>query len=445
MTNERKRITMERVYQADIRDVWDLWTTKEGIESWWGPGGFTVKVRKLELRPGGQLLYAMTAIDPPQVAFMKKAGMPLTTEAQITFTEVVPLRAPRLRAPRRFHSRRRAVRRRHRRRAARNVRRCPHGAHVRRDAQRGVDCARHDGLGERDRQADGAPGRPSSRGAAMTAPGASRGVGRSVLAVFAGFVTTALLSVAADAVMHATGIFPPTGQPMSDGLYVWATVYRCAFTVLGGYVTAALAPRNPLSHVGVLGTIGMAAATAGAVATWDAGPAFGPRWYPIMLVVTALPCVWSGGLLRGRLRPTREAKWTRTWPRTGTPQARGTARCFSADEPGRPFYRQVDAGDAQSSRRHRSLVVTRWFGVEIVAVPTHVLFSAPEFAAFYWRDPDLIASNSSSRFHAEPHELTAPLKRGAAILRRPGCRGAGRSGSRWNRMTCGSLKRVRPV
>jgi uncharacterized protein YndB with AHSA1/START domain len=91
MTNARKRITMERVYQAAVRDVWDLWTTKEGIESWWGPGGFTVKVHKLDLRAGGELLYAMTAIDPPQVAFMKKAGMPLTTEARITFTEVLPL------------------------------------------------------------------------------------------------------------------------------------------------------------------------------------------------------------------------------------------------------------------------------------------------------------------------------------------------------------------
>lgn len=88
----RRRITIERVYRADVRDLWDLWTTKKGIESWWGPGGFTVRVRKLDLRPGGELLYAMTAIDPPQVAFMKKAGMPLTTEARITYTEVVPLR-----------------------------------------------------------------------------------------------------------------------------------------------------------------------------------------------------------------------------------------------------------------------------------------------------------------------------------------------------------------
>ena len=54
------RIKLERVYQADLQDVWDLWTTKEGIESWWGPGGFAVTVRTLDLRPGGSLLYAMT-------------------------------------------------------------------------------------------------------------------------------------------------------------------------------------------------------------------------------------------------------------------------------------------------------------------------------------------------------------------------------------------------
>jgi uncharacterized protein YndB with AHSA1/START domain len=83
-------VTLERVYRADIQDVWELWTTKEGIESWWGPGGFAVTVRKLDLRPGGELLYAMTATDPPQVAFMKNAGMPLTQELRITFTEVVP-------------------------------------------------------------------------------------------------------------------------------------------------------------------------------------------------------------------------------------------------------------------------------------------------------------------------------------------------------------------
>lgn len=87
-----RRITLERLYVAELQDIWDLWTTKDGIESWWGPGGFTVTVRKLDLRPGGELLYAMTASDPPQVEYMKNAGMPLTQELRITYTEIVPLR-----------------------------------------------------------------------------------------------------------------------------------------------------------------------------------------------------------------------------------------------------------------------------------------------------------------------------------------------------------------
>ncbi len=51
-----------------------------------------MKVHSLDLRPGGELAYAMTATAPDQIEFMKKAGMPLTTEARLTYTEIVPLR-----------------------------------------------------------------------------------------------------------------------------------------------------------------------------------------------------------------------------------------------------------------------------------------------------------------------------------------------------------------
>jgi uncharacterized protein YndB with AHSA1/START domain len=88
----KRRITIERTFNAPIEDVWDLWTTKEGIESWWGPEGFTVKVHEIDLRPGGELRYAMIATAPAQIEFMKKAGMPLTTEARMTYTEIVPQR-----------------------------------------------------------------------------------------------------------------------------------------------------------------------------------------------------------------------------------------------------------------------------------------------------------------------------------------------------------------
>ena len=87
-----EQITLERTYDASVEDVWELWTTKDGIESWWGPDGFEVEVRSIDLRPGGDLVYAMTAIEPPQIEFMRNAGMPLTTETRIRYTEIDPPR-----------------------------------------------------------------------------------------------------------------------------------------------------------------------------------------------------------------------------------------------------------------------------------------------------------------------------------------------------------------
>ena len=89
-TPARARFSITRTYAASMEEAWELWTTKPGIESWWGPEGFDVTVTSLDLRPGGELIYRMTATAPEQVAFMKRAGMPLATDCKITFTEVAP-------------------------------------------------------------------------------------------------------------------------------------------------------------------------------------------------------------------------------------------------------------------------------------------------------------------------------------------------------------------
>lgn len=88
----QRSITFERTYPASLDEVWELWTTKDGIESWWGPEGFTVTVHQMDLRPGGLLRYAMTATAPEQVAGMKQAGLPLSSEVQVTYTDVTPPR-----------------------------------------------------------------------------------------------------------------------------------------------------------------------------------------------------------------------------------------------------------------------------------------------------------------------------------------------------------------
>ncbi|MDD1670386.1 MAG: SRPBCC domain-containing protein, partial [Methanomicrobiales archaeon] len=88
----RRKITLERIYRATVGELWDLWTTKKGLESWWGPEGFSTTVRRLELRPGGRFDYEMTATGPEQIEAMKKANLPLTSRAHGTYGEVTPRR-----------------------------------------------------------------------------------------------------------------------------------------------------------------------------------------------------------------------------------------------------------------------------------------------------------------------------------------------------------------
>lgn len=121
---------------------------------------------------------------------------------------------------------------------------------------------------------------------------------RSVVALLAGFVVVVVLSLGTDLILHAARIFPPLGQGMSNGLFVLATVYRTVYGILGSYITARMAPYRPMLHALAGGVVGLVISTAGAVATWDRGPALGPHWYPLALIVTALPCAWVGGRLR---------------------------------------------------------------------------------------------------------------------------------------------------
>jgi len=120
---------------------------------------------------------------------------------------------------------------------------------------------------------------------------------RRIAAVLAGLLFVIIITTATDALMHATGIFPPLGQPMADSLFVLALAYRIIYSIAGGYITARLAPDQPIKHVLVLGIIGTILGLGGTVATWNRGPEFGPKWYPLLIMFTALPSVWLGGKL----------------------------------------------------------------------------------------------------------------------------------------------------
>lgn len=93
---------------------------------------------------------------------------------------------------------------------------------------------------------------------------------KSIGAVLAGFITVVILSTGTDFILETLGMFPPLTEPQS---YTWlmllfALIYRSMYTVAG---------------------------TIGVVVAWKLSP---QHWYPISLVITALPCTWLGGKLK---------------------------------------------------------------------------------------------------------------------------------------------------
>lgn len=81
-------VVVERTYRATLEEVWSLWTTKEGFESWWGPEGFRAEVQELDARVGGALRYDMIADSPEMIAAMKSMGQPPSHKTNSRFTEL---------------------------------------------------------------------------------------------------------------------------------------------------------------------------------------------------------------------------------------------------------------------------------------------------------------------------------------------------------------------
>jgi hypothetical protein len=132
----------------------------------------------------------------------------------------------------------------------------------------------------------------------------NKNIPRSIGAVLAGALTGAILTIATDTAMRATGIFPAEGGLMSNPLFALATAYRTVYGIAGAYIAARLAPYRPMMHAMVLAATGLFVTILGTVVTWNKGPEFGPHWYPISLVILAVPTAWLGAKIREMQLPT---------------------------------------------------------------------------------------------------------------------------------------------
>lgn len=76
--NSDTRLVLERLIDAPVALVWEVWTKAEHLARWWGPQGFGATAPALDLRIGGTITVMLTAPDGS------------SHPARGTFSEIVP-------------------------------------------------------------------------------------------------------------------------------------------------------------------------------------------------------------------------------------------------------------------------------------------------------------------------------------------------------------------
>jgi uncharacterized protein YndB with AHSA1/START domain len=59
----KAELVLTRTFNAPRSLVYKVWTDPKHVAQWWGPHGFTTKIREMDVRPGGAWRYAMRGPD----------------------------------------------------------------------------------------------------------------------------------------------------------------------------------------------------------------------------------------------------------------------------------------------------------------------------------------------------------------------------------------------
>jgi uncharacterized protein YndB with AHSA1/START domain len=89
---DKKTLLVERVFNAPRTKVWAAWTTPEQFVKWWGPKGWTTKIKEKNFSEGGVLVYGMVCEDPNQTDWYGKTSWGKSTytaiDAENSFTYI---------------------------------------------------------------------------------------------------------------------------------------------------------------------------------------------------------------------------------------------------------------------------------------------------------------------------------------------------------------------
>jgi uncharacterized protein YndB with AHSA1/START domain len=86
-TVSKDAIVIERVFDAPIDIIWQMWTEVEHFKQWYGPKGFTVPIAELDLRVGGKRLLCMTSPDGSMTMWLTGEYTEIIPQVRLVYTE----------------------------------------------------------------------------------------------------------------------------------------------------------------------------------------------------------------------------------------------------------------------------------------------------------------------------------------------------------------------
>lgn len=82
-------VVIERIFEAPVDLVWQMWTDPEHFAAWYGPEGASVPVAQMNVRVGGTRLVCMTVATPdgPMSMWFTGEYREVVTNERLVYTE----------------------------------------------------------------------------------------------------------------------------------------------------------------------------------------------------------------------------------------------------------------------------------------------------------------------------------------------------------------------
>jgi uncharacterized protein YndB with AHSA1/START domain len=86
-TRTKDEVVIERIFEASVDLIWQMWTEPEHFKKWYGPKGFTVPVAEMDLRIGGRRLVCMASPDGSMLMWTVGEYSEILTNDRLVYTE----------------------------------------------------------------------------------------------------------------------------------------------------------------------------------------------------------------------------------------------------------------------------------------------------------------------------------------------------------------------